>query len=215
MTRPPRERELSDPPPATRRFDAARAESFLTLLDHHQWPIRHFVASLVPPGDAEDVLQNTHLVLWREFDNYQSGTSFSAWALSVACHQVFAWRKRRRRDRLVFDADYLCAVAVELTREAEARAERAAVLAKCVARIPSRYRELVRLRYGEGRGVGEIAASLNSTPDAVYRMLSRVREELRAAVAAELARDEAATVSAGRRDGSPYFLRSRPCPSPR
>ena len=208
MTRSPREREPVDLPP--KRSEPATVESFLSLLDHHQWSIRRFVAALVPPSEADDVLQNTYLVLWREFERFQPGTNFPAWATTIACNQVYAWRKRRRRDRLVFDSELHCLMAAELANGDDIWAERAAVLAGCIARIPPRHRELVRLRYDEGHAIGEIATRMNSTADAVYRMLSRIREELRVAVATELAHRESA---AGRSDGSPHFLRSRPCPS--
>ncbi|MFN7134755.1 MAG: guanylate kinase, partial [Myxococcales bacterium] len=61
--------------------------------------------------DSEEVIQETNLVLWREFDRFQEGTNFAAWACRVALNQVLAWRKKRQRDRLlrqpapVLDAD--------------------------------------------------------------------------------------------------------------
>ena len=90
---------------------AEPVDCFVTLVGRHQSRIRRLVRSLVPNlADADDVLQNTHLVLWREFHRFAPGTDFAAWAGSVAFHEVLAWRKKRGRDRLVFSDEFLAAV---------------------------------------------------------------------------------------------------------
>src|SRR6516165_3336353 len=80
-----------------------RVEEFVRLLGQNQRWLLIYVTSLVPVwSDTEEVIQETNLVLWREFDRFESGTNFTAWAFRVALNQVLAWRKRRRRDRLEF-----------------------------------------------------------------------------------------------------------------
>jgi RNA polymerase sigma-70 factor (ECF subfamily) len=158
---------------------AARVELFVSLLGQHQRRVHLFVSSLVPNGtDAEDVLQETNLVLWREFHQFTPGTSFASWACTVAFNQVLAWRKRKQRDRLVFSDAFLTAVSGELMQDADRLEERSCALARCVERIPAHHRELLRLRYDEGKAVEAIAAQLRRTTEAVYRMLSRIRQAL-------------------------------------
>jgi RNA polymerase sigma-70 factor (ECF subfamily) len=174
---------MSEPDPA-----AGDVERFVSLLARDGRRLHQFVASLVPrPADADDVLGETHLVLWREFGKFQPGTNFLAWASRVAFHQVLAWRKRQQRDRLVFTDDFLAAVADELTDAADRLEERAKALAGCVERVPPHHRELLRLRYTDGLGVEDIAGRLGRTADAVYRTLSRVRQALHECVTATLA----------------------------
>src|SRR5262249_34859663 len=82
---------------------AGRTELFIRLLGQSHRSLHLYVMSLVPNrNDAEDILQQTNLVLWREFHQFEPGTNFTAWACRVAFNQVLAWRKRRQRDRLVF-----------------------------------------------------------------------------------------------------------------
>lgn len=167
---------------------ADRVEAFVSLLGRHQRRVQQFVGSLVPAAaDADDILQDTNLVLWREFERFEPGTNFGAWACTVAFNQVLAWRKKRTRDRLVFDEPFLQAVANELIESADRLEERAKALAGCVERLPAHHRELLRRRYTDGRPVETIAAEQKRTPDAVYRTLSRVREALYDCVSAALA----------------------------
>jgi RNA polymerase sigma factor (sigma-70 family) len=102
-----------------------RVEEFVRLLGQNQRWLLIYVTSLVPVwSDTEEVIQETNLVLWREFDRFESGTNFTAWAFRVALNQVLAWRKRRRRDRLEFSPAFLEVVAAATAADVERLEER-------------------------------------------------------------------------------------------
>lgn len=167
-----------------------KTEAFIQLLGQSHRRLYLYVVSLVPNrNDAEDVLQQTNLVLWREFESFEPGTNFTGWACRVAFNQVLAWRKRRDRDRLVFSEAFLAAVSEEVSNDAERLEERSRQLAGCLDKLPEHHRELIRLRYSEGNAVEAIAERLDRTADAVYRMLSRVRQSLHDCVSHSLSRE--------------------------
>jgi RNA polymerase sigma-70 factor (ECF subfamily) len=167
-----------------------RGEAFVRLLGQNQRRLFLYVMTLVPSaGDAEEIIQETNLVLWREFDRFQPGTNFAAWACKVALHQVLAWRKRKQRDRLEFSQAFLEAVAEEASAAADELEERTRALAGCIAKLPPHHRDLLRLRYSEGRAVEAIAPLVDRSVDAVYRMLSRIRQALHDCVTRSLARE--------------------------
>jgi RNA polymerase sigma-70 factor, ECF subfamily len=94
-----------------------RVDAFVQLLGQSQRRIFLFVMSMVPNwNEAEEIIQETNLLLWREFDHFQPGTNFAAWACQVALNQVLAWRKRQQRDRVKFSPAFLEAVAESLTQ---------------------------------------------------------------------------------------------------
>jgi RNA polymerase sigma-70 factor (ECF subfamily) len=166
-----------------------KVEQFVRLLGQHQRRLFLYVMSLVPHyGDAEEVLQETNLVLWREFDRFQPGSNFAAWACRIALNRVLAWRKRRQRDRLQFCDAFLTAVAAEADARDDDLDERSHQLARCIDRLPPRHRDLLRLRYGENQPIDAIAGTLRRTADAVYRALSRIRHTLHECVTKELAK---------------------------
>lgn len=73
-----------------------------------------FIYALVRnPADAEDVLQECNLVLWRKAAEYQPGTDFMAWAWRIAQLQVMAFRKRKARAREHFDDTLIARLADE------------------------------------------------------------------------------------------------------
>lgn len=170
---------------------AARVDEFVRLLAENQRRLFVYVRTLVPnPADAEEVLQNTSLVLWREFGSFERGTNFAAWACRVALNQVLAWRKKRQRDRLQFSDEALALVAREVEEANDALEQRSRCLAACLEKLPPGQRELIRLRYTEGGSIEAVAAAVRRTVEATYRALSRVRHALHDCVTRTLAREQ-------------------------
>ncbi|GIW80385.1 MAG: hypothetical protein KatS3mg105_2192 [Gemmatales bacterium] len=159
--------------------EAGRGDLFVRLLSQNQRRLYLYVMSLVPSrNDAEEVLQETNLVLWREFDRFEEGTNFAAWACRVALNQVLAWRKRRQRDRLCFSDAFLEAVAAEADSSADVLEDRAEALSRCLEKLPAHQRDLLNLRYTEQMDIEEVARRAERSTEAVYRALSRIRHAL-------------------------------------
>jgi RNA polymerase sigma-70 factor, ECF subfamily len=165
-----------------------RMAEFVRLFSQHQRKLYLFIGSLLPDGrDVEDVFQETSLVLWREFERFELGTNFSAWAAQVALNQTLAHRKKKTRNRIVFSDEFLTAVAEDITAYGDDLDRRTAALAGCVMKLPPHHQELIRARYSSGEAVEDIAEHLHRTTEAVYRMLSRIRQSLHDCVTRTLA----------------------------
>ena len=103
----------------------SQPDDFVELFVAHERRILSFVASLLPNlADAEDVLQEVSRVLWEKFDEFQPGTSFSAWAFQIAKLKVLEHRRRQSRQRVIFSGETLERLAVDaakLSEESELR----------------------------------------------------------------------------------------------
>lgn len=167
----------------------ARVDEYVRLLSQHQRRLAMYICTLVPTwNDAEEIIQETSLVLWREFDRFEPGTNFLAWACRIAFHQVLAWRKKRTRDRLEFSPEFLERVAEEAIQSQDWLEERREALSACLERLPDAQRELLRLRYSEDCTVETLADRLQRTSTALYRALSRIRQTLTECVQRRLAK---------------------------
>src|SRR5205814_6679679 len=72
--------------------DEARRQ-FIRLMTRHERLVYGYILSLVPNwADADEILQETNIRLWEEFEKFQAGTNFAAWAIRVAHFQVLTWR---------------------------------------------------------------------------------------------------------------------------
>jgi RNA polymerase sigma-70 factor (ECF subfamily) len=168
-----------------------RAEEFVFQLARHERLLAAYVLALVPHAqDADDILQETKVVMWRHFAQFQPGTNFAAWARKIAFHRVLAFRKRRQRDRLEFSDEFLAAVAAEHESATEQLERRDRALQDCLDRLPAAHREVIQLRYQEALPLEAMAARLGRTVAALYRQLSRLRRVLHDCVTQTLARPD-------------------------
>lgn len=161
-------------------MEADRSTEFLTLLTQHDRALGLYVYSLVSPSvDADDILQQAKMVMWRSFDQFEAGTNFLAWARKVAFHQILTYRRQKKRDHLPLSEETLEAIGHEVAKLADDASDgRREALHECVRRLPEEQRQMVMLRYFEDMEVEQVAERISSTPGAVYRALSRVRYAL-------------------------------------
>lgn len=149
---------------------------FVELLAQHDRALTLYVYALVSrQADAEDILQQTKMVLWKSFGDFEPGTHFLAWARKVAFHQILGYRRKTKRDPLPLSDEMLEKVSDHVVRLSEHEQLRREALESCLHRLPGNHRQLILLRYQEELGVESIAQRVASTPAAVYRALSRLR----------------------------------------
>ena len=62
-----------------------QTETFIGHVMEHQRELYAFILSMLPNlTEADDVLQETNMVLWRKREEFEPGTNFGAWARTVA-----------------------------------------------------------------------------------------------------------------------------------
>lgn len=151
---------------------------FLSKVTRAQRPLYGFIVTLAGGGcDADDILQETNLVLWRKAAEYDPGRDFMSWALRIAQLQTMAHLKKNRR-RPVFDSDLLERIADETVADRGEGEARRQALAACLQKLSAKHRQLVARRYEPGASVIAMAAEIGSQPKAVSEMLRRIRHAL-------------------------------------
>lgn len=165
--------------PAKQDANSRRMDEFASLLGRHQRQIYLYILSILPqPTDAEDVLQDTNVVLWGKFEQYQPGTLFATWACSIAHYKVLQHLQKNRRRPVLVDADLLSQLARESAEcSAELEAEQQ-WLTKCLAKLPPEDRKLILRRYEPGATGKSVAESLGRPANSVCKSLSRIRRSL-------------------------------------
>lgn len=155
------------------------SEEFVRLMTDHQGRLFAYIFTLLgDPDQANDVLQETNVILWRDSREFRPGSNFKAWAFRVAHFQVMAFRQRQIRDRLVFEDDLIEALASGAREADEAFEARQTLLAGCLEKLAPAHREMVRHRYSEGHSLDSIAKGRGMTPNAVMQALFRIRHSL-------------------------------------
>ena len=149
---------------------------FLRLLTEHDRALSLYVYGLVPyQADADYILQQTKMVMWRSFSQFETGTNFIAWARKVAFHQILGYRRKRKKDHLPLSDEMLEQVGEEIAEMTDHEHLRRQALQSCLNNLKDDHRRMMLMRYAEEMEVDDIAEKLSTTPAAVYRALSRLR----------------------------------------
>lgn len=166
---------------------------FEELLLSQQQPLLNYIKSLVQNHhEAEDVLQKTNLILWRKQGRFEAGSSFRAWAFTIARLEALNQIRRRSRDlRLLSEHDFPDAPADGPGGADDGQADTLKALRACLRRLPDRDRELLLTRYASDRTLGEYAKNLNRSPGTLKARLFKIRENLRKGIEEHLRRSDA------------------------
>jgi RNA polymerase sigma-70 factor (ECF subfamily) len=151
---------------------------FVSLFTRYQREIYAYVAMLVPGwNEADEVMQETSVILWEKFSTFVPGTNFVAWACKIAYYRALHRRRTQARDRHQFSADFE-AVAAGLTDTVEQLESRRRALAHCVEKLPGKDQTLLKACYAEGGTIKQAAEALRHPVKAVYKSLARIRRAL-------------------------------------
>ena len=156
-----------------------RHDSFLRSFTANELAIRAYVRRLVPTrSDADDVMQEISVVLWKKFEEFREDGDFRAWAFGVARYAALAWRRDKARDRLVLDENVVAKLATEtIDHEAHLVRQREA-LEQCLQRVQPQQRELLMQAYQPDLRIQDVASNSGRSVSGFCQWLHRVRRML-------------------------------------
>lgn len=170
--------------------DDTRYENFVARFAHYEPDLRRFIRSLLPTAvDTDEVLQQTAIVIWRKFDQYDPETNFMKWACVIARFEALAYRRKMARDRLVFREDVMELMAEEGAEEFDTRSAEREALQICLADLPAKHRDFLTLAYTPGVKVKELAREAGSSAAAFYMRLKRLRGQLATCVESKMQKE--------------------------
>lgn len=158
----------------------SREDEFLALFAANQRRLHAYILAMVfDQNVAADILQETNIVLWQKFEQFEIGTCFFAWAREIARIAVLRYRQRSSRRIVPIDPVLLEQLASEFADEIQAlpSAEEEA-LEECLEKLRPADRKLILARYTSGAGVAGIARQLDRTANSVAQSLCRIRRSL-------------------------------------
>lgn len=162
----------------------------MALMTRHQRQIFAYIYTMVPDRyDAEDILQETSLVICEKFDEFEDGTDFVAWACQIAYWRVRYARQKFARSKVVFNQEIVDAIAQTASTLQKETDDRHEALVHCLHKLHPRDRDLLLIRYERGSGVREAAQRTGRSMDAAYKALNRLRKLLLDCVTNQLAHE--------------------------
>jgi RNA polymerase sigma-70 factor, ECF subfamily len=190
---------------ADNHADDPRYERFVTLFAQVHDGLFAYIFALLPHwSDAQDVFQQTSLVLWRKFGDFRAKTAtdpictqhpedrsgeldlshfspetdFLAWACRIAFYEVRNFRRVASRSRLQFNDALLTQLAEDRSVEPQRFSQRREFLMECVAKLPDEQRALLHRAYEGELTIRQLAEELHRSPQTLYNRLNLIRRTL-------------------------------------
>jgi RNA polymerase sigma-70 factor (ECF subfamily) len=161
--------------------DAEKSKLFLRLFLQNERRLYAYILTLLHNRvDADDVLQETSLVMWDKFDPQKPPIDFAAWGCRIAYFKILNLYKRTQRSRVQFSQELLERLSETAIEQADALQleERRAALAGCVQKLGPRDRELLVQRFAEGATTQSTSEQTGRSVEAVYKAVAKLRQVL-------------------------------------
>jgi RNA polymerase sigma-70 factor (ECF subfamily) len=154
------------------------------LLSHHWTPLVTYLAGIAGDRDiAEDLAQDAFVALWRVRATLHEGGSLEAFLYEIARNRARDYRRRRRtREAWGRVVGRVGRDPRPATDPAELSELQAAV-ARAIAALPARRREVFLLLRTTRLTHQEVAGLLGVAPQTVANLMSRALDDLRVALA--------------------------------
>lgn len=151
-----------------------RNDLFVQLFSSNHSRIMSFIYTLVPNvSDAEDIMQETAKVLWEKFDDFEIGTNFVSWAVTVAKYQVLSYRQRYNT-KIPFNSRLLETLSEESKTPLAGDHARLEALRNCVTTLPEKDQKLIRCRFEKRMTAKMLSKQIGVAMNTIYRNESRI-----------------------------------------
>ena len=135
---------------------------------------------------AEDAVQEAAIFICDNFEQFELGTNFDAWARSIIknrCREIF--RKEHREKEKAHKISEI--ISEEVWDQVENYdGEKLRALHICLENLPNQTKEVVKMFYSENTKCNLISEFFKISEEAVYKILSRVRKSLKVCIQTHL-----------------------------
>jgi RNA polymerase sigma-70 factor (ECF subfamily) len=159
---------------------ALQHDQFMEYFVRSQDRIYAYIVTLLPNRtDAEEVFQQTSLILWKKWLEFDPARDFIRWACGIAYLEVRnAQRKLRASGRVGFSEQLLEQISEQRLESQPLLEARQLALATCLERLKPDRRALLERCYAGKHSIKAIAEELGKTVNGLYLLLKRIRRGL-------------------------------------
>ena len=172
-----------DPNPTVSQVLSGNKDAYRLIVSEYGLLVRGFLAARVYHlADAEDLAQDTFVKVYEKLEDYELGTNFRAWLMSIAQFLLNNhWRKNGNRATVMekFRHDIAESIQAELkVAHEEVDESRIPKLLDCITKLPDNLRKVIRSGL-DGEKISILAKQLNLQANAVYQLRHRAHIALR------------------------------------
>lgn len=164
-----------------------KTKSFFKLFIENENKIYTFILMLVPnKADANDIFQETSMVMWDKFGEFEEESNFAAWGRKIAYNKILNFRVTSKRSRVCFNARLMDVIYSKTADVLDEIDPRLTALRRCMKRLNENDRKLIKMHYEDSISIKKIAQTLDRSVHGLYKVMSRIYNQLSKCVKQEL-----------------------------
>lgn len=145
---------------------SSRIYSYLIIMIHNR-------------DSAEELVQETAAVLWSKFDEYEEGTNFGAWAISIARLKALEFLRKRKKSQMIFDNRFYEIVSEQAAKSSEDLPIHIEALRKCFEKLSGNQKKLLSMRFKKNISIKNISQVTGRPLGSLYHSFSKLTRGLR------------------------------------
>lgn len=152
-----------------------------TEIERLQLGLRGYVISILgATGDIDEVIQQTNLFVWDKRSDFTPGTSFKAWAFSVARYKTMEVRRAAiKRGHVAFCEETVERISTRAEEKFSDDTDRMLSLRSCVSQMKQKEQHMILEFYMKENSLTAYAETIGKSVSAVHKAVSRIRLKLR------------------------------------
>ncbi len=153
--------------------------AFRTLYARHNVRVFRFILRFIKDeGQAEDLIGEVFLDVWRQADRFEGRSSVSTWILGMARFKALS--SLRKTTDAEIDEDKAAAIADEADNPetVSQKLDKAKAIRRCIDQLSPEHREIVDLVYYQEKSISEVAEIVGIPENTVKTRMFYARKRL-------------------------------------
>ena len=160
------------------------------LLESEPVMLRSILVVIPNVTDAREIMQETAVALWRQFDSYDLERPFINWAMGFSRIETRRFLARQKR-RAQLSEQAIEALEQEMATSTTFRQGIERHLTTCLGKLNAKHRGLIKGYYHDHRSVEWLAEKEDRTVEAIYKAIQRIRRDLQICIERQLKEEQA------------------------
>jgi RNA polymerase sigma-70 factor (ECF subfamily) len=168
------------------RVQKGRTELFGIVIERYQGKLFAYLYRLIGNQDeAQDLLQDVFIKAFRNMNSYDVERKFSSWIYRIAHNEAINHLKRKSLRRFISWEDIVSTRDKLMTSETEDGADKAWLrkeiineVDQVINKLPSKYKQVLLLRYYSEKSYEEISEILQKPINTVGTLINRAKKKM-------------------------------------
>lgn len=162
------------------------SERYSEIVERYQTRLFVYIYRLIGnKEEAEDLLQDVFVKAYRNLNSYDTSRKFSSWIYRIAHNETVNFIKRKSLKRFIsWETITTAKDKLDSSSEEEGadiawiRKEISKEVSEAISRLPSKYKQVLTLRYYADQSYEEIADILGKPVNTVGTLINRAKKKL-------------------------------------